>query len=374
MMILEKLTFGEFCFDVVLWLVFLVTNAQYLIPNSRCEMAYCRDKNYIPLFLFLLVFCTFDFIGGDFFHYLNLYKSNSSLNTNLSGQHLEAFYLWLIKVLPGNYFVWRFTVWGIASLLLVATFKRFHLPARISALAFLLVISVVFASFRNSLGFVTLFFGSTFLFSNKGSKFLNLLIFAECLICSLFLHRSMFIFATLFCVALIPIGKRTYLISVLLFPVLYRLIGGYAYQILGSSLVSEDSAANGIGYLESEFRVETTLMGYVQLALSRLPIYVILIYSIINIYFKRQVVSYSVKTYLNVTYFLVYISLLWRGQEVSAFLTNRFHDSAMFFCSVFLAMYMPTLPNSKVLRRCLIVLSVASFYAFAYAFYKHKFL
>lgn len=66
MMILEKLTFGEFCFDVVLWLVFLVTNAQYLIPNSRCEMAYCRDKNYIPLFLFLLVFCTFDFIGGIF--------------------------------------------------------------------------------------------------------------------------------------------------------------------------------------------------------------------------------------------------------------------------------------------------------------------
>ena len=81
--------------------------------------------------------------------------------------------------------------------------------------------------------------------------------------------------------------------------------------------------------------------------------------------------TYAVKTYLNVTYFLVYISLLWRGQEVSAFLTNRFNDSAMFFCAVFLAMYIPTQPKSKLLKRSLCVLLIANLYNFAYQFYKN---
>ena len=368
---MEKLTVEQFFFDVVLWLVFLATNARYLIPNSRCVVAYRQDRNYAPMFLFLLLFCTFGFIGGDYFNYLSLYKSNTSASAGATGQHVEAFYSWLIKILPTNFFVWRFVVWGMASVLMVATFKRFRVPAKIANLVFLLVISVVFASFRNTLGFVTLFFGSTFLLSDKGNRFGNLLIFAGCLICSLFLHRSMFIFATLFCVALIPIGKRTYLISVLLFPVLYKLIDSYAYQLLGASFVSEDSSAHGVGYLESDFRVDTTLMGYVQLLIWRLPVYAMLIYAIIKIYFKQQKVSYVVKTYLNVTYFLVYISLLWRGQEVSAFLTNRFHDSAMFFCSVFLAMYIPTQPKSKLLKGSLAILLVANLYNFAYQFYKN---
>ena len=368
---MEKLTVEQFFFDVVLWLVFLATNARYLIPNSRCVVAYRQDKNYAPMFLFLLLFCTFAFIGGDYFNYQSLYKTNTSLSAGASGQHIEAFYMWLVEVLPTNFFVWRFVVWGLASALMVATYKRFEVPAKVASIVFLLVISVVFASFRNTLGFVTLFFGTTFLFSQKGFKFFNLLIFSACLISSLFLHRSMFIFATLLCVALIPIGKRTYLISVLLFPVFYKLIDSYAYQLLGASFVSEDSSAHGVGYLDSNFRVDVTLMGYVQLLIWRLPIYVILIYSIIKIYFKQQDVTYAVKTYLNATYFLVYISLLWRGQEVSAFLTNRFHDSAMFFCSVFLAMYIPTQPKSKLLKRCMLVLLIANLYNFAYQFYKN---
>lgn len=332
---MEKLTIEQFFFDVGLWLIFLVINSRFLISNDRCEIAYRKDNNYVPLFVFLLVFCTFAFIGGDYFNYQSLYKSSTSLSTGASGQHLEAFYMWLIKVLPTNFFVWRFVVWGLASALMVATYKRFRVPAKVASMVFLLVISVVFASFRNTLGFVALFFGSTFLFSQKGNKLLNYIVFAIFIVCSLFLHRSMFIFAALFCAALIPIGKKTYLLSIVLFPILYKLIDNYAYQLLGSSLASEDATTHGVGYLESDFRVDTTLMGYVQLLIWRLPGYVILIYSIIKIYFRQQDVTYAVKTYLNVTYFLVYISLLWRGQEVSAFLTNRFNDSAMFFVQSF---------------------------------------
>lgn len=368
---MEKLTIEQFFFDVGLWLIFLVINSRFLISNDRCEIAYRKDNNYVPLFVFLLVFCTFAFIGGDYFNYQSLYKSNTSLSAGASGQHVEAFYIWLIKVLPTNFFVWRFVVWGLASALMVATYKRFRVPAKVASMVFLLVVSVVFASFRNTLGFVALFFGSTFLFCQKGNKLLNYIVFAIFIVCSLFLHRSMFIFAALFCVALIPIGKKTYLLSIVLFPVLYKLIDNYAYQLLGSSLASEDAATHGVGYLESDFRVDTTLMGYVQLLIWRLPIYVILIYSIIKIYFRQQDVTYAVKTYLNVTYFLVYISLLWRGQEVSAFLTNRFNDSAMFFCAVFLAMYIPTQPKSKLLKRCLCVLLIANLYNFAYQFYKN---
>lgn len=367
---MERLTIEQIFFDVGLWLIFLAINSRFLISNDRCEIAYRKDNNYVPLFVFLLVFCTFAFIGGDYFNYQSLYKSSTSLSAGASGQHLEAFYMWLIKVLPTNFFVWRFVVWGLASALMVATYKRFRVPAKVASMVFLLVVSVVFVSFRNTLGFVALFFGSTFLFSQKGNKLLNYIVFAIFIVCSLFLHRSMFIFAALFCAALIPIGKKTYLLSIVLFPILYKLIDNYAYQLLGSSLASEDAATHGVGYLESDFRVDTTLMGYVQLLIWRLPIYVILIYSIIKIYFRQQDVTYAVKTYLNVTYFLVYISLLWRGQEVSAFLTNRFNDSAMFFCAVFLAMYIPSQPKSKLLKRCLCVLLIANLYNFAYTVYK----
>lgn len=368
---MEKLTIEQFFFDMVLWFSFLATNCRFLTSNARCEVAYCKDNNYAPLFLFLLVFCTFGFVTGDYFNYLELYKRNTDLSAGSSGQHVEAVYLWLLKNLPKSFALWRFVVWGMAAVLMVATFKRLRVPAKTTNLVFLLSISVVFASFRNTLGFVALFYGSTFLFSNRGNKIFNYVVFGIFLTCSLFLHRSMFIFAALFCAALIPIGKKTYLLSIVLFPILYKLIDNYAYQLLGSSLASEDAATHGVGYLESDFRVDTTLMGYVQLLIWRLPIYVILIYSIIKIYFRQQDVTYAVKTYLNVTYFLVFISLLWRGQEVSAFLTNRFNDSAMFFCAVFLAMYIPTQPKSKLLKRCLCVLLIANLYNFAYQFYKN---
>ena len=368
---MAQLSLFQYLFDIVLWCGFLASNVRYLTSKAINFRGYGQDNNYVPLFVFLLVFCTFAFIGGDYFNYQSLYKSNTSLSAGASGQHVEAFYIWLIKVLPTNFFVWRFVVWGLASALMVATYKRFRVPAKVASVVFLLVVSVVFASFRNTLGFVALFFGSTFLFCQKGNKLLNYIVFAIFIVCSLFLHRSMFIFAALFCVALIPIGKKTYLLSIVLFPVLYKLIDNYAYQLLGSSLASEDAATHGVGYLESDFRVDTTLMGYVQLLIWRLPIYVILIYSIIKIYFRQQDVTYAVKTYLNVTYFLVYISLLWQGQEVSAFLTSRFNDSAMFFCAVFLAMYIPTQPKSKLLKRSLCVLLIANLYNFAYQFYKN---
>ena len=368
---MEKLTIEQFFFDMVLWFSFLATNCRFLTSNARCEVAYCKDNNYAPLFLFLLVFCTFGFVTGDYFNYLELYKRNTDLSAGSSGQHVEAVYLWLLKNLPKSFALWRFVVWGMAAVLMVATFKSLRVPAKTTNLVFLLSISVVFASFRNTLGFVALFYGSTFLFSNRGNKIFNYVVFGIFLTCSLFLHRSMFIFAALFCVALIPIGKKTYLLSILLFPVLYKLIDSYAYQLLGSSLISEDSAAHGVGYLESDYRVDTTLMGYVQLLIWRLPIYAILIFSVWNIYFKKQKVDYAQRVYLNATYSLVYMSLLWYGQEVSAFLTSRFHDSAMFFFSVFLSMYIPTRPKSKLLRRSLWVLLFANMYNFAYQFYKN---
>ena len=51
--------------------------------------------------------------------------------------------------------------------------------------------------------------------------------------------------------------------------------------------------------------------------------------------------------------------------------TEYMKKVAVIFCAVFLAMYIPTQPKSKLLKRCLCVLLIANLYNFAYTVYKN---
>ena len=357
-----KLSIAELLFNVVLWLIFL------LIYKNQFHKRTKSNHGFGP-FVIVVIFSTFGFSTGDYFHYKELYNQIVS-TTSLSQIHLEDFYFWLIKNLPESYSLWRFAVWGPSTLIFVLLAKRMKLNPQFTGLVFALILFVYFAAPRNTLGYVMLYWGVAFILFPKDRKSASRLIGILIIIASSFFHKSMGIYIALIGIALIPLNKWIYIISLLAFPFLYK----YAITIVSFILPNfihddESSLSTGMQYLESTNYSSANIFGLLQFAIWRIPLIILLIYPIYNIFFKKESIAYGYKVFLNYTYILIYISFLFYEQQTSGSLSPRFWDAATYTATIFIAYYYHNRP-SQMTTRCFYMMILANLYNFAYSFYK----
>lgn len=359
----EQLTILEWLFCVILWFTLLLINRNQIQRISN------KGTSFSVLLIFIVVFSTFGFISGDYFHYKDLYTEIIRYNENI---HLEEFYFWLIQILPTSYSIWRLTVWGFAAIVFILLLKQLNFNAQFSSLLFVLILMTTFPNLRNALGYVVLYYSVVLILFEKHKRVTNCIIGSIGIICSFFLHKSMFMYILLLGIALVPFNKWVYIISWIAFPILYKYLYSISEYFLINSFANEQSITSGINYLNSDFNTYANLNGLIRMIVNRTSIILLLLYAIIRVFFKNSDhINYGMKVFLQYSYILIYLSFFFYGQQVSAFFASRFWDASLYPMAIFLIYYLYNKRDIRFVRMCLYLLVVSNLYDLAYSLYKY---
>lgn len=357
----DTLTFPEAIFCDFFWIIaFLIC-----LPSLKRHSAYGR---YFFLWLFIAIYSTFEFTGGDFYNYLSIYHQN--LSSRYESIHIEYIYYWLINNLPHNYFIWRFAVWGLAGLFWILTVKNLHQPPQFAGLIFLLIVFFLFVGARQALCFSVLYFALSVLLKKDKPSAISITIFISLIICSYFLHKTAIVYILLMLIAFLPIGKKTLILSLILFPVLYKIFDLIAFSFISEySAFNEESSESMERYMEGESQ-GANINGILRLTIDRLPIFLLLLFSIWKIHFKKESVPKIYSILLSMSYIMIYISYLFVGRDISKFIAPRFWDAALFPLTLFITGYMYNKRTTLFFKICIYLLLLSKFYTFAYTIYK----
>lgn len=304
---------------LLLLIAFLQHRSAYFLPKQNCG-------NYISFSIIVILYSTFGFNGGDFYNYYKLYDDIVRTGFNI---HLEEFYYFLIRILPKNYYVWRFVVWGLATFCFILINKRIKSPANLSCLVFVLILMMTYSNLRNALGYLMLYYSITFISKPIERKYLlSLFLGIVGVICSLFLHKSMPLYIIVLLISFIHLKKWMIICSLLCFPLFYSSFHRISELFLNFSFVGEQFQTVGASYLDSTDIIYTNANGYIRLIIERAPILLVLGFSVKQLLCKK--IDRTSEIFITCSYWLIYISFLFFNQETSASLSERFWNASLF--------------------------------------------
>lgn len=350
--------FEEILFSIIMWLF------AFLSYKSAFDTNLQGRGNYVFFFFIVVLYCTFAFIAGDFPHYNILYDNVYNGSPQYS---LEDFYYNLILFLPNSYYLWRLIVWGLSTIILILTFKRLQCPPNLSCMIFILILMEYFSAPRNTLGYVLLYYALTFLLMPLKNRYVSYLIAFIGIAMSVFLHKSMPLYILIAVLSFIPMYKWMYILSFILFPLVY---GGFYYisdYVLTLDLGNEEFKNVGSNYLTSENFSITNFYGYISLFVNRLPI-ILLLYYVISRVLKKEIQNKVVCYFGRYAFWLMYISFVFFNQPTSSFLSPRFWDASIYplVYAFPLALYMK---NDRLVKLGYKLLVFSCFYSMLYSLY-----
>lgn len=354
--------FLKYLIDIFLWSLLVIINVTPLKPAAPRVTV-----SYWPSIVLVILFAVFGYITGDYFNYITIYESSSHYNAVF---HVERIYAFLMEVSNGSYTLWRFLIWFPAILLYGWIIKRLKLDVNVALLFFAILPMFYFCSHRQYLGMAIMYSGLVLFYTSNKHSYVSKLLAVLVFVLSAFFHRSMPLYMLLTLIALLPFNKVSYVLMAVLFPLIYNyldLILEFITSIGGSSTIDLFSK----NYIESDFRVDITIWGIVGNLVNQLPTYLLLIYAIYQTTFKKgNRVSPVAKIFLQIAVLEVYLSLLFTGQDVSAFLAPRFREYSLLPLSIFYGIYFTSRPIKRYVRIFIYMMLFADLYMLSYSLYK----
>ena len=362
---LEVLTKTEAIVAVFLWMLPFLANIRLLNnPNSA------KGVGLFAFGFLAILFSTFAYTTGDYFHYKRIYEL-----CLIAGEaiHVENIYYWLINILPRSYTLWRLVLWGGAIIIWLILVKRLKLKPQLAGLVMTLVLLAYFPNMRQSLGFALMYLSLSFYYIPipKFKTTSYLLCFIGLLACT-YLHKSMIVYILLAFVAFLPFSRWIVNVLLIIFPLLYASIKIYSANFLSASFIEENTAEFGLLYLEMSNQT-LTIWGWIQTFVLRLPIILSVIYGLRNLYYKKMMISPIQELLVKMSFIYLYVGCLFWGQDLSAFLANRFLDACYYPLSLLLTFYIGEhlkVKELKTLRRIMYLFLISNLYLFAYTIYK----
>ena len=365
---------------VIAWIVMLLLGYREMLKYDKLyeEFDYEGEETYFfykprsfwyRMLIITMLFCTFGCVGGDFLHNQVIYDLNVQSDHPI---HFESVYVLLIKGLPTNYYLWRFCVWGLAAFLLFKILDEIKSDLDFSFFVFTLMLMNYFPNLRQTLGFMMMFYGYVLLFRSAEDAMPQKLVMGIILlIISTFFHSTIFVFIVLSLLLFIPGTKSLAMIivSILLFPYLYDITKELSTQFIG--LVSNNDAMQekATKYIESSFRVELNIRGFLKIIVNRLPVLMLFFYGVKKILIEKVEASYMEKHLLMLTYMLFYISCLFFNNNVSAYLSQRFWDAACYPLTIFAMIFLRNYSGSLYVKITLYAFLVSNIFNMAYSLY-----
>lgn len=365
---------------VIAWVIMLLLGYREMLKYDKLyeEYNYETEEEYFfykprsfwyRMLIITMLFCTFGCVGGDFLHNQVIYDLNVQSDHPI---HFESVYVLLIKGLPTNYYLWRFCVWGLAAFLLFMILDEIKSDLDFSFFVFTLMLMNYFPNLRQTLGFMMMFYGYVLLFRSAEDAMPQKLVMGIILlIISTFFHSTIFVFIVLSLLLFIPGTKSLAMIivSVLLFPYLYDITKELSTQFIGMVSNNDAMQEKATKYIESSFRVELNIRGFLKIIVNRLPVLMLFFYGIKKIFIEKVEASYMEKHLLMLTYLLIYISCLFFNNNVSAYLSQRFWDAACYPLTIFAMIFLRNYSGSLYVRITLYAFLVSNIFNMAYSLY-----
>ncbi len=348
--------------NIFLWFI--------LILSYRRDFVTCVNKgvhSYGFLFIMVTLFSTYAFCSADTYHYHDIYNRMHVVNGPI---HVEKVYFWLLSILPRNYYIWRLIIWGLASFFLILTFKRYKLNQGVTALITAVVLLYQFAITRGSLGISIFLLSSSFLLKPiNGKRLLSCILGIAGCVLSLYFHRSMFAFICLFILSFLPINRFSLFLSLALFPILRIRIIPAIESVVDLIALGDDMTRFTNSYMKGE-HLSANIRGVIQQVINFLPCFVS-IYILIKANILRSVQGSRYITILSrYTFILFYVSMLFYGQNVSAFMSSRILHVMYFILTIVLShTYMHNGEYRGIIGKNLIFFFVSVLYSLLLSMY-----
>lgn len=219
------------------WLLWFA--AVYVLSRSSKIPYKINKQARVFGILLILLFCLFNFIDGDYFHYKVMYND---AKVGLQ-YHLEAVYFWIIDNLSPTYTIFRLIVWGGALSLLLLTYKRISEKPDLTLYYFVLCFIPWFAYARVSLAISMILFGASLVVKPlKVGKKLSFILGLGIMGCAWFFHSSAIVgvVAAIASLFLMKGRRSTIIVLILATPVLLILLSYAVDAFMLMDLSSED--------------------------------------------------------------------------------------------------------------------------------------
>ena len=345
------MTFNEYngqlaLINLFLWFVLWYKYRSVIFKQPIKKISF----NYTYAFIIASLYCVFAFAEADTYH-------------------LEPFYNWSIQVLPHNYYFWRFAIWGTSIFILLYRLAyKLRLNNNVLCLTLPICLLPYLSQTRGTLGFVLLLLSMALLIErNYYNKILGVCFF----IASLCLHKSIPVFALIIPVAyFLPFKKRTILLSLIVFPILYQSVSYISSEILSLSFLNETTTEMGNAYLERD-NVDFTTVGVLFNVIQWVTIGLILF--ITSKYFinSQENIDNRVLFIHKYVYLMFYTAFLFYDQPMSGFLYSRTLHFAYFPLFISFTYYLQHTQRKKIDSISIIFLLLYSFKEIAYQVYKY---
>lgn len=297
--------------NIILWNVLFFSLLAKVQTRSIC-LSFSRNRVYKKYFYLFVFFAVFAFHTGDFAHYAELVIYIKRWG-NIT--HLEDFYVWLARLLHGNYFLWRLAVWGGFFYLFYLTLKKLHRDNFLSLFLFCSILLPMSVEGRYVLGLMLFIYGFvSFLCSRGRKRFWAVLL----LVCSYFLHRSIVLLFFLIPLSFVRLNRKRVIILILLFPVLVYLFNVAVEIVLGgdgfiTSLIDESARRS---YIEEEQTVQQVSKGIEVLRICQNIVYIGLLLFIIYYSLKRYI-SRLDSYIISFSFFICYVSFILASSVIN---------------------------------------------------------
>lgn len=317
----------------------------YKHPHINSKPSNCKF-----FFLLLILINVFSFWEYDTYHTWELFNNQTFVSSN-GVEAFEEVYNYISKISNGNYFLWRFIIWGTAFILIYLVSGILNIRNRHFLTAVALFIA--FAGYsRVILGCSILVFGSTLLFKRK--NILLKILALSVIFASYFFHKSMYVYVIFAVLALLPIKHRTYKLLLYAYPFLTTIT---TYLVNNNDFITwitelgkfvgGNNMDGGLSYIEQE-RAIANSKGIITQIITVLPTYLSLLYierKIVcdNILYNNKnkaVIQYLFK----ISFISVYIASLFYFTETSSWIYIRFMNMAVYPLTIVLA-YLWTVDN-----------------------------
>ena len=321
--------------------------------------------NYTIVVICLAVYSIFAFAEGDTYHYEELFRN---MKISHEAIHVEPFYYWLTQ-LTDSYFIWRALIWGTSSIMFVCAMKTIGL--RSDTIGFMLpgFMFYQFSLTRGVFGLTILMIALIYLFNEKISLS-RFLIGCLVIMASINLHRSIVIFAIVIPIAvLFPFNKKTVILSLALFPILYRYISIIPSLLLSAFSFGEDTVNASQLYLDLDSSV-SNWRGMTLQIWRWLGILMALFISSFYVINKRNSIPRSIFFFAKFAFLLVYISFLFYGQDMSSFISSRTLHAAGFPLMLSAGYYYQNSERSKLDKMTLLIITSYGLFSLFYFMWK----
>ena len=347
----------------------LYEESDYEMEEEREYFFYKPRSFWYRMLILTILFVTFGCVGGDFLHNQVIYDMNLHSDHPI---HFEDVYVLLIKGLPSNYYVWRFCVWGMAAYLLFKILDEIKSDLDFSFFVFTLMLLNHFPNLRQTLGFMMMFYGYVLTFRSAEDAMPQKLIMGIILlILSTFFHSTILVFIILSLLLFIPGTKSLVMViaSLIAFPLLYDITKELSTQFIGLVSSNDMMQEKATKYIESSYRVELNIRGFLKLFVNRLPVLMLFFFGIKKILIEKVEVSRMEKHLLMLTYLLIYISCLFFGNNVSAYLSQRFWDAACYPLTIFAMVFLRNYSGSLYVKVTMYAFLISNLFNMAYSLY-----